>query len=64
MATADSAQDPKSVVVPAVILMLATWLAYSNCLNAPFIFDDISNIEANEAIRSLWPLGSVVDKGL
>ena len=62
MATADSAQDPKSVVVPAVILMLATWLAYSNCLNAPFIFDDISNIEANEAIRSLWPLGSVVDK--
>ena len=43
-----------------MILMLAASLAYSNCLNAPFIFDDISSIETSPAIRALWPLSQVV----
>jgi tetratricopeptide (TPR) repeat protein len=43
-----------------MILTLAASLAYSNCLNAPFIFDDISSIETSPAIRSLWPLSQVV----
>ncbi len=45
-----------------MILALTTWLAYSNCLHAPFNFDDIITIEANEAIRSLGPLSSVFDR--
>ena len=43
-----------------MILTLAASLAYSNCLNAPFIFDDISGIETSPAIHSLWPLSQVV----
>ena len=62
MSTAKLEPTSKSAVVPTMILALTTWLAYSNSLHAPLIFDDISSIETNEAIRSLWPVSSVVDK--
>ena len=45
----------------AVILLVAALAVYSNCFQVPFVFDDISNIETNEAIRSLWPLHTVVE---
>ena len=62
MSTENSVRSSNPAAVLSLILMLTTWLAYSNCLTAPFIFDDVSNIETNEAIRSLWPLSSVVEK--
>ncbi len=38
-----------------LILAAAGMLAYFNCLNAPFIFDDRWHIVENEHIRHLWP---------
>jgi hypothetical protein len=35
------------------VLATAAWLAYANSLNVPFIFDDISSIEKNDALRGL-----------
>ena len=60
MSTPDPSQSSRPTIVPVIILTLAATLAYSNCLNAPFVFDDISSIETSPAIRSLWPLSQVV----
>jgi len=46
---------------------LAAFLGYSSCLDFPFVFDDLLNINVNHSIRSLWPIsfdmppGSTVD---
>ncbi len=41
-------------------LLVATLLAYSNSLPAPFVYDDILAIPENASIRHLWPLGDVL----
>ena len=44
----------------AVLLALATALAYAGTLRCPFIFDDDNSITNNETIRSLNPLRGVL----
>jgi protein O-mannosyl-transferase len=41
------------------LIVVATVAAYSNSLQNPFIFDDISDIVGNRSIRQLWPLHKV-----
>jgi protein O-mannosyl-transferase len=38
------------------VLFGAALLAYHNCFNAPFVFDDLPHIVDNARIRSLWPV--------
>ena len=38
------------------MLIAAGLLAYSNTLDVPLLFDDVERIEANEALRTLWPV--------
>jgi Flp pilus assembly protein TadD len=49
-----SRATPHAWVFPALIA-LATLIAYSNSLHAPFIFDDVQSILENPTIRGLWP---------
>ncbi len=44
----------------AGIILLSVFLAYANTFKVPFIFDDIPGIEDNKSIRTLWPLGPVL----
>ncbi len=44
-----------SLAGPAVLLV-AGLLAYSNTFNVPLLLDDVDRIEANPAIRTLWPV--------
>ena len=37
-----------------VLLALGAVVAYANCLSSPFVFDDLSAIVDNPAIRQLW----------
>ncbi|MDO8544281.1 MAG: tetratricopeptide repeat protein [Opitutaceae bacterium] len=46
--------------VGPVLLVVATLLAYSNTLHAPFVYDDVLAIPDNSTIRKLWPLSDVV----
>ncbi|MEQ8789577.1 MAG: tetratricopeptide repeat protein [Pirellulaceae bacterium] len=41
--------------VAALILCLATAVVYCRSTSAPFVFDSLTKIEENEAIRRLWP---------
>ena len=40
----------------ALALALATLIAFSPALRAPFQFDDLDSIPGNASIRRLWPL--------
>ena len=42
-------------MLPALILLAAGTLAYSNSFSGPFIFDDVQFIVENTALRRLWP---------
>jgi tetratricopeptide (TPR) repeat protein len=45
----------KNDLVCILITIILATAAYSNTLQAPFIFDDSSNIVGNMSIRSIWP---------
>src|SRR5471030_696737 len=40
----------------AIVLLLATLVAYAPAFDAPYAFDDITSIPTNASIRQLWPL--------
>jgi tetratricopeptide (TPR) repeat protein len=42
--------------LPAALIVIAGLMAYANSLTAPFIFDDLPNIEKNPSIKQLWSL--------
>jgi tetratricopeptide (TPR) repeat protein len=44
----------------AILLVLATALAYANSFHVPFLCDDIPAIVENPTIRHLWPLSRVL----
>ena len=54
-------------LIPAILLIL-TWLAYSNSFSGPFVFDDVPAILTNPSIRDLSRLSEVLsppnDSGL
>jgi len=52
---ARTATMPRVRLWPALALVIATGLAYSPAVNAPFQFDDIESIATNATIRRLWP---------
>src|SRR5579859_6195074 len=45
-------KTPKFIVLAVVF---AGFLAYSNSLSGPFVFDDLNSISENRTIRHLWP---------
>jgi tetratricopeptide (TPR) repeat protein len=49
---------PESIAL--VLIVLATWAAYSNSLHGPFILDDEYNILTNPSIRNLTDLPAVL----
>ncbi|HEX3728975.1 MAG TPA: hypothetical protein VHV47_04175, partial [Opitutaceae bacterium] len=52
---------PRWAVPAAAALIVAAGLAaYANSLHGPFLFDDVSSIPDNPAIRHLWPLSQVL----
>lgn len=44
-----------------LLLAAAVALVYSNSLEGPFVFDDLSNIRDNPGIRTLWPLRAALN---
>ena len=47
--------------VLCALVVLAGLAAYGNSFTGVFIFDDKAFIVENETIRSLWPIGPLVD---
>ncbi len=47
-------------VVPAVLIVLVTALAYTSSFKGVFIRDDIEGIKENHHIRQLWPLSEAI----
>src|SRR5688572_12217674 len=45
---------------PQVLLVAGVALAYSNALQAPFVYDDLQAIVENQSIRQLWRLDRVL----
>jgi len=43
-------------VLPIIVIVIVGVIAYHNCFDCPFIFDDDEVIAENPNIRSLWPL--------
>ena len=43
------------VLVPGLVLVLATLGCYADSLRGPFVFDDQSSLVTNPTIRSVWP---------
>lgn len=64
MAT-DADPSPSSDLTRAawLIIPLAGLAAYANSFSGPFLFDDISGIRRNTAIRTLWPPWSWLTSG-
>ncbi len=50
--TANAAPPIKFPLLPALLLVVAVALAFSNTLDAPFVFDDIASIRENPSLRS------------
>ncbi len=48
-------RQERGVLLGALVIVCGVLLAYANSFSGPFVFDDIPNILANPAIRSLWP---------
>lgn len=48
------------MLLAAVLLTVASLLAYGRTFSAPFIFDDLPGIVRNPTIRALWPLDEVL----
>ncbi len=59
-ATAPAA-PPRTVWLAAALIVAAVFAAYSNSLHGPFTYDDKPAIALNPSIRSLWPLGPVLN---
>jgi tetratricopeptide (TPR) repeat protein len=51
----DTHRVRKQVLAP-FFLLVAALVAYHNSVAAPFVFDDLRVIVANERIRNLWPI--------
>jgi tetratricopeptide (TPR) repeat protein len=47
---------PKVVWLAVALIGIATFAAYHNSFDGPFVFDDASSITTNPTIRKLWPL--------
>ena len=45
----------RSIVIAGLLLVVATFLAYSNSFDSPFVFDDLGTILNNPTIVRLWP---------
>lgn len=50
----------RTVGLTGGLLAVVTLAAYANSFFGPFIFDDVSSVAQNPAIRHLWPLRSVL----
>jgi len=46
----------RNSLAPALLIVVAGILVYSNTFGVPFLFDDSVWIVSNPAIRHLWPL--------
>jgi len=58
MSGSDSNQG--RVRLGALLILLATTLAYSNSFHGPFILDDHAAVTDNPTIRTLWPPGQAL----
>ncbi|MEM9413008.1 MAG: hypothetical protein AAGA30_18000, partial [Planctomycetota bacterium] len=38
-------------LIAFLVIAMATWIAYANSFDAPFVFDDAHNISKNENLR-------------
>ena len=47
------------ILLAAVLIVLATIVAYSNSFRCPFVFDDLRDIVDNTSICRLWPIRDV-----
>jgi len=45
----------RNVWLAALLLILATVVAYSNSFNGPFVFDDLGTIQNNPTLLKCWP---------
>src|SRR4051794_12654918 len=48
--------DGPSLWLAAAILAISIGVVYARSLNIPFLLDDTETVNANNSIRSLWPL--------
>ena len=53
--------EPPRVGFAGLMIVIAAEIAYAPSFSAPFIFDDFASIPENRSIRSLWPLGPVLN---
>ena len=58
--TPEASPSPRRCWLAIGTLVVATFVAYSNSLRAPFVYDDGPAISDNPTIRHLWPLWPVV----
>jgi Flp pilus assembly protein TadD len=58
---APSAARPRWTWLPAVILLAAGYLVYSNTFHNTLILDDLNSIIRNPGIRRLWPLSAALN---
>lgn len=55
-ATPVRAGGDATVVVAALVLVVALTVVYAHALPKPFIYDDAISVSSNPSIRQLWPL--------